>query len=292
MQKTAGIDGQRISYMEQGEGRPLVFLHGMGGAPPHSANFVANLAQQRRVIVPSLPGWDASELGSCQSHVDLAGVIAGFIREVAGAPVALVGESAGSPVALWIVLNNPDLVEKLVLVAPPVLEHAHRPSFGSTEDLLLMLYGDTPDWSEPPSDADEERRARNTSANATRYRSPEATQALLARLPDVQAPALLLWGTEDRISPPELGGTYRRLMPNSHRLYVHGAAHSLPIAAGPRFVALTLDFLEKGLIACRNASSTSTRTFTLSGTSSSFATSSTTTRRRGAGTRRSCWTTV
>jgi pimeloyl-ACP methyl ester carboxylesterase len=246
IQRTAVVSGQSIAYFEQGEGPTLVFLHGMGGAPPSGANFVSNLAQQRRAILPSLPGWDDSDLGNCQSHVDLAGIIAGFIRDVAGGPVSLVGESAGSPVALWLALNNPELVEKLVLVAPPVLEHAHRPSFGSTEDLMLMLYGETPDWSEPPSDADEARRARNTSANATRYRSPEATQALLARLPEVQAPTLLLWGTEDRISPPELGGTYRRLIPNSHRLYLHGAAHSLPIAAGLRFVELTLDFLERG----------------------------------------------
>src|SRR3954471_1510 len=98
MQKTVTVGGQRIAYIDQGEGPPLVFLHGMGGAPPCGANFVANLAQQRRVILPSLPGWDDSELGICQSHVDLAGVIAGFIRDVAGGPVSLVGESAGSPV--------------------------------------------------------------------------------------------------------------------------------------------------------------------------------------------------
>ena len=120
------------------------------------------------------------------------------------------------------------------------------PSFGSTEELLQMLYGDTPDWSEPPSDADEGGRARNTSANAPRYRSPETMQALLAKLPEVKAPTLLLWGTEDRISPPELGAPYKQLIPNAYRLYVHGAAHSLPVAAGPRFVKLTLDFLERG----------------------------------------------
>jgi pimeloyl-ACP methyl ester carboxylesterase len=149
-------------------------------------------------------------------------------------------------VALWLAINRPELVSKLVLVAPPVLGHAHRPNFGSTEELLRMLYGDEPDWSEPPSDADEARRVRNTAANAQRYRSPEAMQALHDRLPEVKAPALLLWGTEDRISPPDLGAPYRKLIPNVYRLYVHGAAHSLPIAAGPRFVKLTLDFLDRG----------------------------------------------
>lgn len=232
--------------MEDGEGPAVVFLHGMGGAPPAGANFVARLAQQRRMLVPSLPGWDDSELGTCATHQDLAGVIAAFISQTTDGAVDLVGESAGSPVALWLAINHPQLVEKLVLVAPPVLGEAHRPSFGSTEELLQMLYGDDPDWSEPPSAADEERRARNSSANAARYRSPEASQALLARLPDVKAPALLLWGSEDRISPPELGAPYRKLIPSAYRVYVHGTAHSLPIAAGPRFVKLTLDFLDRG----------------------------------------------
>jgi len=246
VRKTESVNGQNVSYIEEGDGKSLVFLHGMGGAPPAGANFVTKLAETRRVVLPSLPGWDDSELGACATHEDLAEVIATFLSQVIDQPFDLVGESAGSPVALWLTLNHPDMVEKLVLVAPPVLGPPHRPAFGSTEELLQMLYGDTPDWSEPPSDADEERRARNSSANAPRFRSPEATQALLARLPEVKVPALLLWGTDDRISPPDLGAPYKKLIPNAHRVYVHGAAHSLPVAAGPRFVSLALDFLERG----------------------------------------------
>lgn len=240
------MNGQRIAYIEEGQGAPLVFLHGMGGAPPGGANFVTNLAKGRRVLLPSLPGWDDSEVGTCVTHEDLAEAVASFVEQTANGAVDFVGESAGSPVALWLTIKHPGLVNKLVLVAPPVLGQAHRPNFGSTDELLRMLYGDDPDWSEPPSMADEERRARNTAANAQRYRSPEAMQALLAKLPDVKAPTLLLWGTDDRISPPELGAPYKQLIPNAYRVYVHGAAHSLPIAAGARFVKLTLDFLDRG----------------------------------------------
>jgi pimeloyl-ACP methyl ester carboxylesterase len=245
-QKATTINGLRLSYAEDGEGPAVVFLHGMGGAPPAGANFVGRLAQHRRVLLPSLPGWDDSELGGCTTHQDLSDVIATFIRKIAQGRADLIGESAGSPVALWLAINHAELVDKLVLVAPPVLAAAHRPSFGSIEDLLRMLYGDDPDWSAPPSAADEERRVRNSSANAQRYRSTEATEALLDKLPEVKAPTLLLWGTEDRISPPELGAPYRKLIPDAYRVYVHGAAHSLPIAAGPRFVTLALDFLDRG----------------------------------------------
>ena len=47
--KSADVNGQRIAYLERGEGRTLVFLHGMGGAPPMGANFVHNLASRHRV---------------------------------------------------------------------------------------------------------------------------------------------------------------------------------------------------------------------------------------------------
>ena len=124
-QKAITVNGQRLSYLEDGTGPTVVFLHGMGGAPPTGANFVASLAKERRVLLPSLPGWDDSELGGCATHDDLAEVIAAFIQQSAQGAVDLIGESAGSPVALRLTINHPALVDKLVLVAPPVLGPLH-----------------------------------------------------------------------------------------------------------------------------------------------------------------------
>jgi pimeloyl-ACP methyl ester carboxylesterase len=71
-------------------------------------------------------------------------------------------------------------------------------------------------------------------------------QALLERLPEISAPTLILWGTADRQIPPTSGQIYRQHIPNSTRMYVYGAAHSLPVASCQKFVALTTEFIQRG----------------------------------------------
>jgi pimeloyl-ACP methyl ester carboxylesterase len=237
--------GARIEYRELGTGAPLVYFHGAGGVFRNAA-FMPALASRYRVIAPSRPGYDGST-GECSNARDEAGIMAEFIRQVVGGPVHLIAESAGGAAGCWLAILEPSLIQSLVLVAPAAFAGAsHAPPPPSPEAMELRLFGANPAWSEPPTDADRSARQRNASANAAKLRSPDRNADLMAQLPEIAAPTLVLWGTADEVIPCEGGQLYVQRIPNSYRMLIYGAAHSLPVAACGKFVELVTDFIERG----------------------------------------------
>ena len=236
-------DGRQIEYLEHGSGEPLVYLHGAGGVFP-KARFAPELGASFRVLSPSRPGYDGST-GSCESARDEAEVIAVFIRQVCGAPVHLVAESAGGACGCWLAVLYPELIKTLVLVAPTAFISRHGPP-PAPERMERVLFGPQPAWTEPLTTRDRAQRQRNAQANASRSRPADGNARLLERLSEIKAPTLILWGTADELAPPDSGQVYTQHIPDSHRMYIYGAAHSLPVAACAAFVRLTREFIERG----------------------------------------------
>jgi 4,5:9,10-diseco-3-hydroxy-5,9,17-trioxoandrosta-1(10),2-diene-4-oate hydrolase len=135
--------GHRIHYHDQGEGEAVLFLHGSGpGASGHS-NFRQNYpyfaAHGRRVIVPDALGFGHS---SKPDDVDYTlGFLTGAIKrltEVLGIErCAIVGNSLGGAMAIKIALDHPELVSKLVLMAPGGLEV--REAYMKMEGIRTMM---------------------------------------------------------------------------------------------------------------------------------------------------------
>ena len=237
--------GFRIDYREVGDGKPVVYLHGAGGVFRNAA-FMPALGQRYRVLAPSRPGYDGST-GSCATARDDAEVMAAFIRHVVDDPVHVIGESAGGAAACWLAVLEPELVASLILVAPAAFagaSHASPPT--SPEAMEQRLFGVQPAWTEPPTESDRAARQRNATANAAKLRPADGNADLLEHLSEVTAPTLVLWGTADQVIPPDAGQVFVQRIPNSYRILVYGAAHSLPVSACRQFVALTTDFIERG----------------------------------------------
>ena len=158
--------------------------------------------------------------------------MADFIRTLVDGPVHLIGESAGGAAACWLAILEPGLVASLILVAPGAFAGAsHAPPPSSPEAMEQRLFGTQPAWSEPPTDADRAARQRNASANAAKLRPADGNADLLERLPEITAPTLVLWGTADQVISPQAGHVFVQRIPNSYRILVYDAAHSLPVSA-------------------------------------------------------------
>ncbi len=253
--------GPLLAIDVAGAGRPLVLLHGLATDRHIWQAVVAALARKRRVVTVDLPGFgasapagDAFELGEVAARI-ARGLQAQRIR----APFDLVGHSLGAGVALTLAVDRPNLVDRLVLVAPagfhampdPVssllaagvdgAQAAHR-WLAPLTDLawgrrLLLAYTVADGASLPPSVA---RRMVNASATAQRSGPALATITkadLRPRLRDVRAPLGLIWGEKDRTVPVSFADAVLAVRPDAELVRLPDSGHVPMVECPDAFIA-------------------------------------------------------
>jgi pimeloyl-ACP methyl ester carboxylesterase len=122
--RTAAVNGTTLAYREQGEGEPVVFVHGglsdlrawEQQLPALGRRFRA-IAYSRRFARPN-PDIDPGADDPMLPHVD---DLAAFLRRIDAAPAHLVGNSWGAFICLLTAVRHPDLVRTLVIEEPPVV---------------------------------------------------------------------------------------------------------------------------------------------------------------------------
>jgi pimeloyl-ACP methyl ester carboxylesterase len=122
--KTATVNGTTLAYREQGEGEPVVFVHGSASdlraweqQLPAVGHAYRAIAYSRRFARPN-DDIDPEADDQMLPHVE---DLATFLREVGAAPAHLVGNSWGAFISLLTAVRYPDLVHTLTLEEPPVL---------------------------------------------------------------------------------------------------------------------------------------------------------------------------
>jgi pimeloyl-ACP methyl ester carboxylesterase len=119
--KEAEVDGIRLSFVEQGSGEPVIFVHGsMSDLRVWDAVRERISGKYRFVAYTQryhgLDPWkDDGRAFSTATHAD---DLAKFIRSLDAGPVHLVGWSGGGAVATAAALDNPSLARSLVLYEP------------------------------------------------------------------------------------------------------------------------------------------------------------------------------
>jgi len=120
--------GTRIRYFTGGSGRPLGLVHGLGGAASNWRLIAPELAAERRVVVPELPGHGGSgKLAARPSSLDPFAEAVLAVLEAEGAlPAPLVGHSLGGIVSLRAAILRPEAVTGVVLAAAAGISSASR----------------------------------------------------------------------------------------------------------------------------------------------------------------------
>ncbi|HTI22732.1 MAG TPA: alpha/beta hydrolase [Kutzneria sp.] len=124
------IDGpvHWIDFGGEGDGPPIVFVHGLGGSHLNWALIGSALADGRRAVALDLRGFGLTP-GSPRSTTIRSNVrlLDAFIQEVVGGPAVLVGNSMGGVISVLQTHNNPSSVAGLVLVDPALPPVSTRP---------------------------------------------------------------------------------------------------------------------------------------------------------------------
>jgi pimeloyl-ACP methyl ester carboxylesterase len=119
--------GTVLRYLVGGEGPPLVLVHGLGGAATNWLLVAPELARERRVIVPELPGHGGSgRLPGAPSLDPFAEAVFAVLEHEGAVPAPWVGHSLGGAVGLRAAVLRPDAVTGLVLAAAAGISSSTR----------------------------------------------------------------------------------------------------------------------------------------------------------------------
>lgn len=236
-------DGFRVRYMSAGKGPALVHLHGAGGlrlTPGHDL-----LSQRFRVIAFEMPGFGTSPENTRTPDMRALAMTMSKAADALGLDqFNLMGTSFGGKTALWLAVQQPERVAALVLEAPAAIRPAGgEPPSGSPEEMARRLYAH-PERMAPLPVTDPEVRAK-TARLVARLRGPDREADLEARLSGVTTPTLVLFGTLDRVIPPDMGHFYKELMPNCHLVFVYDAGHAISAERPAAFTEVVADFIER-----------------------------------------------
>lgn len=250
-----------------GERGAVLFIHGSGPGASGWSNFKGNypfLAEHGyRTIVPDTMGYGYStkpERGTF-SLSDVAGQYRGLLDVLGVDRVSVVGNSQGGAIAITMALEYPELVDKLVLMAPGGLEA--RETYmemegiktmirvlykeGISKDTMrkvftLQLY----DSSKITDEVIEERyQVALTQHKDNIARIQVVNQE--ERLSEIECPVLCFWGADDKFCPVTGAAKIAARCPTSRTMLISQCGHWVMVEYPKLFNELTLKFLDNDL---------------------------------------------
>jgi pimeloyl-ACP methyl ester carboxylesterase len=239
------IGAVKTWYDEQGEGEPLVLLHGGLVSNATWGMQIPELSAAFRVFAPERRGHGHTpDVEGPLNYDDMADDTIAFIEKVVGGPAHLVGWSDGGIIGLLIAIKRPDLVRKLVAIG------ANYDTNGVSPEAMAGL--------DVTAESDEMAMLRSMH-EAVAPGGPESWKVLYEKflvmahsqpnitveeLGTLGARTLILVGDDDLPTLEHTVSLYRSI-PNSELAVVPGASHAVLMEKADVMNRLVLDFLTK-----------------------------------------------
>ncbi|MEV5374541.1 alpha/beta hydrolase [Streptomyces nondiastaticus] len=238
------VNGLRTYYEVQGEGEPLLLLHGGGVTADSWYAQLAELAQHYRVYAPERRGHGRTQdLPGPITYPVMADDTAALIDELGLGRVRLVGWSDGGIVSMHLALRRPDLVAKLALIGSGTSEGLAETvvnlvdgSQESRELLTQMFQG--PYAALSPDGPDHFPVVLDKLSLMWR----EGPQLTLDDLPKITVPTLVMQGDRDGVRV-EHSAAMTRALPDAQLAVLPGTSHAVPLEKPGLVNRMLLDFL-------------------------------------------------
>ncbi len=268
------IDGLPIHYLETGTGPPLVLLHGAGDNALDWRWVMPALAATHRVYAPDLPGSpDSARPVADYSPVFFERFVTAFVDALGIGRATFVGNSLGGLVALRVALSAPRRVRAMVLVDGAGLGRTINPAFTSV-NVPLLSEAAIPFWrrpvgayqrawgrtallfAHPPGSVPREWLAEQCRlALSPGYLEAHLSvlravvdpggqrEVLLDRLPHLEMPTLVIWGTRDRVFPHSQARAAVAHLPEGSLALIPDCGHMPHVECPDRFLAALDEFI-------------------------------------------------
>ncbi|HRD57884.1 MAG TPA: alpha/beta hydrolase [Ferruginibacter sp.] len=241
----------KFRYIEEGQGEPLVLLHGLFGALSNFQYLIEHFKQTNKVVVPMLPLLDLDLL-----HTSVSGLqkyVHKFIEQRKYQGIHLMGNSLGGHVALVHILKHPERIKSLILTGSSGLfENGMGDTYPKRGDKEYIRKKTALTFFDPALATDE---LVNEVFEITNNRLKVIKIIALAKsairnnlgeeLNNIMQPTLLIWGNDDTITPPFVGKEFNKLIPNSELHFIDKCGHAPMMEVPTEFNKILDGFLAK-----------------------------------------------
>jgi pimeloyl-ACP methyl ester carboxylesterase len=272
--KEVEVNGVRLSYVEEGSGEPVVFVHGLVTDLRTWQPVRREIARQHKFIAYTQRYFGTkpwNDEGEQFSVATLAGDLAEFIASLDAGPVHLVAWSYGGQVATVVALNSPSLIRSLILYEPSVmsvLPEAGGEAKTAREDRATMLApamaaskaGDCVKASRlllesviklPPGGSYLESESLQTMVDENARTTPLALAAppppdvTCDMLKNFSRPTLVMRGEQTHTAYVLINEAIVKSIPGAEQVILANVNHDGPLRDPAGFSAAILDFLSR-----------------------------------------------
>ncbi|MBT8316403.1 MAG: alpha/beta hydrolase [Lutibacter sp.] len=232
MGKTLIKEG-KFSYLEAGEGQPIIILHGLMGALSNFDDVLSYFsAKGYKVIIPELPIYSLPLLKTNVKSISKFLKEFMIFKNIDNA--ILLGNSLGGHIALYFTKLNLKNVSGLVLTGSSGL---YEKSMGDTypkrgnyeyikEKTQEVFYDPEIATKEVVDEVYSSVNDRSRVIKTLAIAKSAIRHNMAKDLPDMNTPTCLIWGKNDLVTPPEVAIDFQKLMPDANLYWIDKCGHA------------------------------------------------------------------
>ncbi|WP_452227521.1 alpha/beta fold hydrolase [Lacinutrix cladophorae] len=240
------------SYIEVGEGNPIIVLHGlMGGLSNFDAVTKHFSEKGYKVLIPELPIYNMSLLKT--NVKTFANYLHDFIEYKGLNDVILLGNSLGGHIGLYHTKLYPEKVKALVITGSSGLyESAMGGGYTKRSDYEVIkkkaqdvFYDPAVATKEIVDEVYETVNDRNKLIKTLAIAKSAIRHNMANDLPHMQVPTCIIWGKNDTVTPPEVADEFKSLLPDSDLFWIDKCGHAAMMEHPETFNLILNDWLKK-----------------------------------------------
>jgi pimeloyl-ACP methyl ester carboxylesterase len=223
----------KFSYLDIGEGTPIIILHGlMGGL----SNFdgVTNFFPEKgyRILIPELPIYKMSILKT--NVKSFSKYVSDFIDHLKLNDALLLGNSLGGHIGLYSTKSFPEKIRALIITGSSGLyESAMGGSFPKRGDYNYIkkkaedvFYDPATATKEIVDEVFASVNDRNKLIRTLAIAKSAIRHNMSKDLPHMNTPTCIIWGKNDTVTPPEVAEEFHDLLPDSDLYWIDKCGHA------------------------------------------------------------------
>ncbi len=244
------IDNLKVAYRVGGTGSPVVLLHGWGAESGTFQSVFDSLSSSHQVYSLDLPGFGLSEIPPIAwDAIDYAKLLSSFLDKLNIKKASLIGHSYGGRISIVIAAEEPEKIEKVILVNSAGIKPRRTLKFYCKYLLARIgrIFRRLGRFGNQLANRIADRVGSRDYKEAGPMRGTmvkSVNQDLNPFLSKISAETLLIWGEDDNDTPVSSGRKMENEIPNAELVVLKDAGHFSYLDQTEQFLQIVSNFLE------------------------------------------------